>query len=375
MGLMKKVGKALINGAKKLDRTLAEIVYSEETAKVLSKGVQNLERHMEREIQQEYKTASRSFNESDKESTERYTKAKENLSNYTKMKQELDKQAAKVNYNASIRSAAKSGDSASFFKAEHEYKKAIAHSNMQVSNLYKLAETYNPYNKKDNFVENLILYYSYGCLLADKIRNKHSAQTDDDTEYYSLLNATYCERLNNEHYRSSIKKQDDLINKVVSGKIELVNNDVRGKFGEMYVDQDLRKKGYVRISNGMITSFSDSGHQGVDGIYCNEQGNPRFIIVETKYNSSKLSTTKKGYRQGSLSWLFGEDESDVDRVFEDLEGQASDISDDLGMELFEDLLTDSGSIKIFKANVTPDYRIIYSELDIDGYEKHMKGEN
>ena len=42
--------------------------------------------------------------------------------------------------------------------------------------------------------------------------------------------------------------------------------------------------------------MGDAGHQGIDGVYYNPNGNPPYIIAEAKYNTSRLS---KGLADGT----------------------------------------------------------------------------
>ena len=63
-----------------------------------------------------------------------------------------------------------------------------------------------------------------------------------------------------------------------------------------------RQFGYERISKNIVTGLGDAGHQGIDGVYYNPNGNPPYIIAEAKYNKARLGKTKDG-KQMSKSWV------------------------------------------------------------------------
>ena len=76
-----------------------------------------------------------------------------------------------------------------------------------------------------------------------------------------------------------------------------------GNYGEMKTDQDLREKGYKRISNDMVTDIDENGHQGLDGVYYNEKGSPQYIIVDAKYGSAKLNPNTADGKQMCENWI------------------------------------------------------------------------
>lgn len=54
----------------------------------------------------------------------------------------------------------------------------------------------------------------------------------------------------------------------------------------------------------MVTDLDAPIHQGIDGVYYNPNGNPKYIVGEAKYNTSKLGTTADGL-QMSTDWING----------------------------------------------------------------------
>ncbi len=99
-----------------------------------------------------------------------------------------------------------------------------------------------------------------------------------------------------------IEQQDKTIDEIESGDKELETNQEKGNYGEMKTDQDLRERGYERISKDIVTSLDDEIHQGIDGVYYNENGNPQYIIVDAKYGTAQLSETQDG-KQMSETWI------------------------------------------------------------------------
>lgn len=94
---------------------------------------------------------------------------------------------------------------------------------------------------------------------------------------------------------------DSIINDVESGKITLENTLQKGNYGEMKMDVVCEDLGYQRISLDRVSGLDDLGHHGIDGVYYNPKGTPKYIIAEAKYGSSQLSTLKDGTRQMSES--------------------------------------------------------------------------
>lgn len=122
--------------------------------------------------------------------------------------------------------------------------------------------------------------------------------------------------------------QIDAVSSIKTPNEELVNAEhphdftMKSNFGEMKTDIDLEKDGrYQRVSNFRVTSLTDKGHHGIDGIYKNMNPPPDFIIVESKYlgaeeavNESfapRMSMTIKG-RQMDSEWIEKRLEGSID---------------------------------------------------------------
>ena len=149
---------------------------------------------------------------------------------------------------------------------------------------------------------------------------------------------------------SDIEKQDVQIEKVESDKTLLDDSLCKGNYGEMKTDQDMRSRGYERISHDMVTDLAAKTHQGIDGVYYNKDGEPKYMIVETKFGSSQLSETPEG-RQMSQPWIDARLEKAV----------GTDMAD----KIFDAQL--EGQVGAYIARVDNDGNIIYHKLDENGY--------
>jgi hypothetical protein len=101
---------------------------------------------------------------------------------------------------------------------------------------------------------------------------------------------------------SVVKKQEDAIQDALDAGVDDLSPIEKGNFGEMCTDKDLREKGYDRISQDTVTDISESTHTGIDGVYENPDGDPRYIIVDSKYGTSQLQDTQDG-KQLSETWI------------------------------------------------------------------------
>ena len=117
------------------------------------------------------------------------------------------------------------------------------------------------------------------------------------------------------------QKQDQVIESVESGEIVLETNQEKGNYGEMKVDQDLREKGYERISTDVVTDLKDPTHKGIDGVYYNPDGDPPYLIVDAKYDTAKLKVEIGDGRQMSQKW--------IDARLDDAVGK--DVADEIRM--------------------------------------------
>ncbi|MCW1548513.1 hypothetical protein OLS49_00260 [Campylobacter jejuni] len=80
----------------------------------------------------------------------------------------------------------------------------------------------------------------------------------------------------------------------------LKNNRQKGNYAEMQMDKYYKAKGYKRISLNKVQGLDDKIHHGIDGIYYNPNKNPKYIIAEAKFGTSKLDRKTK---QMSDEWI------------------------------------------------------------------------
>ncbi|MEF3322028.1 hypothetical protein P0Q23_08630 [Campylobacter jejuni] len=80
----------------------------------------------------------------------------------------------------------------------------------------------------------------------------------------------------------------------------LKNNRQKGNYAEMQMDKYYKAKGYKRISLNKVQGLDDKIHHGIDGIYYNPNKNPKYIIAEAKFRTSKLDIKTK---QMSDEWI------------------------------------------------------------------------
>lgn len=102
--------------------------------------------------------------------------------------------------------------------------------------------------------------------------------------------------------KEKVLEQEKSIAEVENGNRSLETNAEKGNYGEMKVDQDLRKKGYERISKDMVTNIDQDGRQGIDGVYYNPEGEPQYVIVDAKYGTAQLGDTVDG-KQMCQKWI------------------------------------------------------------------------
>jgi len=100
------------------------------------------------------------------------------------------------------------------------------------------------------------------------------------------------------------QKQAQVIESVENGDVPLETNKEKGNYGEMKVDQDLRDRGYDRISTDAVTDLTDPIHDGIDGVYHNPDGEPPYLIVDAKSFNAELNKKITGDGpQMSQSWI------------------------------------------------------------------------
>ncbi len=146
----------------------------------------------------------------------------------------------------------------------------------------------------------------------------------------------------------TFKKQKKIVNSVLSGDpdyaLDLYNNTRRkGNFGEIVTDVKLYEKGYEPL-HIRIDDIDQTITQGIDAIFKNPNTG-EFIIIESKFGTSTLSTLADGTKQMSQSWI------------ED----GTRLVDAVGAELAEEIL-DSG-YKSVLANINESGEVVYQLLN------------
>lgn len=160
----------------------------------------------------------------------------------------------------------------------------------------------------------------------------------------------YDENLEQSSAQEKIEKQEREISSVENGKKNLDSTLEKGNYGEMKVDQDLRRKGYERISKDMVTDVKAIGHQGIDGVYCNQNGTPKYLIVDAKYGTAQLADTLDG-KQMSENWQ--------DKRLDESVGKEK--ADEIRMEK----LFDPDNVGSYVAHIDENGDITYDRLDED----------
>lgn len=152
-------------------------------------------------------------------------------------------------------------------------------------------------------------------------------------------------------YSENVDKQNQELDAVENGKkfFDRNNSHEVGNYGEMKTDQDLRTKGYERISNEMVTDIDEQGHQGLDGVYYNLEGHPQYLIVDAKYGSAKLNPNTADGKQMCDNWI-------DKRLDKDL---GKDKADEIRLEK----LFNPDNVGAYVAHVDEDGNVSYDKLD------------
>lgn len=163
-------------------------------------------------------------------------------------------------------------------------------------------------------------------------------------------------------YEENVEKQNQEISDVESGAkdFDRTNTHETGNYGEMKTDQDLRTKGYERISTDMVTDIDQSGHQGIDGVYYKKDGDPEYLIVDSKYGSAQLNPNTKDGKQMSKEWINNRLDKDVGK----------EKADEIRMEK----VLNPDNVGSYVAHVDADGNVTYDRLDDDAnvIEKDVK---
>lgn len=152
-------------------------------------------------------------------------------------------------------------------------------------------------------------------------------------------------------YEEKVAIQEKELSDVESGvkPFDRDNTHEVGNYGEMKADQDLREKGYERISNDMVTDIDENGHQGLDGVYYNPDGHPQILIVDAKYGSASLNPNTKDGKQMSENWI-------DQRLDKDL---GKEKADEIRMEK----ILNQDNVGAYVAHVREDGTVTYDRLD------------
>jgi hypothetical protein len=151
-------------------------------------------------------------------------------------------------------------------------------------------------------------------------------------------------------YSDKVDRQEKEISDVECGNkdFDRANTHETGNYGEMKMDQDLRDKGYDRISNEMVTDIDSKTHQGLDGVYYNPDGEPQYIIADAKYGTGQLAETLDG-KQMSDSWIDA-------RLDKDLGAEKAD-------EIRMERILNPDNVGSYVAHVDAGGNVIYDKLD------------
>ena len=154
-------------------------------------------------------------------------------------------------------------------------------------------------------------------------------------------------------YSENVDRQNHELDAVESGEkiFDRNNSHEVGNYGEMKTDQDLRTKGYERISNEMVTDIDENGHQGLDGVYYNPEGHPQYLIVDAKYGSAKLNPNTADGKQMCDNW--------IDNILD------KDLGKDKADEIRLEKLFNPDNVGAYVAHVDENGRVSYDKLDGD----------
>lgn len=106
-----------------------------------------------------------------------------------------------------------------------------------------------------------------------------------------------------------------------------------------------------RIGESAANSLDSKIRKGIDGIYENMTPQPKFVIDESKFGTSKLSTTKKDGVQMGYQWIYNR----IDKCFPNDPIKAKEIKKELSRKKVEKVLSRIDE----NGNVTT-YQIDYS---------------
>ena len=109
-----------------------------------------------------------------------------------------------------------------------------------------------------------------------------------------------------------------------------MSNQLKKEIGESEMDRFYEDRGYALVGRA-------PGPNGVDGVYHNPDGDPRFIIAEAKFGTSQLGTTLAG-QQNSDNWL-----DSPQRAANPVPGAPSRLDDGVGVGNWSQAVNDSAA--------------------------------
>ncbi|MGN6529421.1 MAG: hypothetical protein ACTHL8_23760 [Burkholderiaceae bacterium] len=77
----------------------------------------------------------------------------------------------------------------------------------------------------------------------------------------------------------------------------------KGVYGEAMSDQYMDGKGFEKMNGDLVQVGDKPLGQGIDGVWKNGSPPPEYVITESKYGTSQLSTLKDGTKQMSDKWV------------------------------------------------------------------------
>lgn len=200
----------------------------------LMNASEKMEREMDRKVTKNFNEATRRFDDENPESIKAFTNARENLEEFQRQKANLDQQRAELKFRHDTEKAMQYGDSYGFERATHEYNKAIDRANYEQQKIEKMKheadvriqKEYEFYHKTlPNIVAGIELTKSVISSAFSKNNDNH----DEASENFEKLLSLYYARTTNQDidYFENVKKQEEVIHKVQSGKMDLLTNQTR----------------------------------------------------------------------------------------------------------------------------------------------------
>lgn len=147
----------------------------------------------------------------------------------------------------------------------------------------------------------------------------------------------------------NIEAQNAAISRFENKGIRNLDSHELGKYGEMKTDQDMRRRGFERISKDMITDETSELKQGLDGVYYRKDGIPQYALVEAKFGNSQLRETVRDGMQMSDKW--------IDNRLDDAVGK--EMADEIRLQQ----LLNPDNVARLEARVNYSGEVTYSSLD------------